>query len=269
VRPIYRLNTELNGGANPGEATDDERKRGLDGRFFIFAGLNKRALNGFGEFPTQWAIDWSLFFDIDGSGQKGGKHRAQPSYKIDTALANPLAFLPEFSKVRNEGGELTLADLQPPPLPGAVQNLAVRNLLRGRQRAMPSGQAVAAYMSLKPIPDRDLRIGKAILEEWETAPSITTIDPSFAGNAPLWYYVLAEAQYEWTKKASTTPGSKGDFEPLTMGPVGGRIIAETLIGLIQGDPHSYLNLHPNWVPEIGGKDLTVGKLIDFALNGRR
>jgi hypothetical protein len=267
VRPIYRLNTELDGGADPLQATDEERERGLDGRFFLFAGLNKRALNGFGEFPTPWAIDWNLFFDIDGSGRKGGKERAQPSYKIDTSLANPLAFLPEFSQVRNEGGALALSDMQPAALPGEVQNLAVRNLLRGRQRAMPSGQAVAAYMGLQPIPDRHLRICKAVIEEWETAPSITTIDPSFAGNAPLWYYVLAEAQYEWVKKAMA-PNSMGDAEPLTLGPVGGRIVAETLIGLIEGDPHSYLSQHPNWVPEIGGRDLTIGKLVDFALTGR-
>jgi hypothetical protein len=122
-------------------------------------------------------------------------------------------------------------------------------------------------MGLQPIPDRHLRICKAVIEEWETAPSITTIDPSFAGNAPLWYYVLAEAQYEWVKKAMA-PNSMGDAEPLTLGPVGGRIVAETLIGLIEGDPHSYLSQHPNWVPEIGGRDLTIGKLVDFALTGR-
>ncbi len=97
VRPIYRLNQELKGGDKPDHATDDERRRGLEGRFFVFAGVNQRALNGFGEFPGQWAIDWSLFFDIDGSGSYGGKARAQPAYKIDTSLVNPLGFLPEFS----------------------------------------------------------------------------------------------------------------------------------------------------------------------------
>src|SRR5262249_39057716 len=98
VRPIYRLNTELGGGDDPNKATDDEVKRGLAGRFFIFAGVQARGLNGFDAFPEQWAIDWRLFFDIDGSIKQVGKKRVQPAYKIDTSLVNPLGFLPEFSK---------------------------------------------------------------------------------------------------------------------------------------------------------------------------
>ena len=68
VRPVYRLNTQLHGGDDPNNATPDEEARGLAGRFFIFAGVQARGLNGFDAFPEQWAIDWSLFFDIDGQG---------------------------------------------------------------------------------------------------------------------------------------------------------------------------------------------------------
>ena len=268
VRPIYRLNTRLMGGDDPNHATADEKSRGLEGRLFIFAGVNKRALNGFGEFPDQWAIDWSLYFDIDGSGAKGGKHRAQPAYKIDTSLVNPLGFLPEFSTVVPFMPPLTVGQLQPKPVDGDNEpaNLAVRNLLRGLSMQMPSGQAVARAMGLKVIEDRDLRVGKAIVEEWPSAKPITAIHPSFAGNAPLWYYVLAEAQHEWFQRASKT-GGRGDAEPVTLGPVGGRIVAETLIGLVYGDGHSYLIQDPNWVPLIGGRGLTMGKLIQYALSG--
>src|SRR5207248_1314105 len=45
VRPIYRLNTRLTGGADPNQATKDEIRRGLAGRFFIFAGVQNRGLN--------------------------------------------------------------------------------------------------------------------------------------------------------------------------------------------------------------------------------
>jgi len=55
----------------------------------------------------------------------------------------------------------------------------------------------------------------------------------FEGNAPLWFYVLAEAQHEWGQRAKQK-GSKRDEEPLTLGAVGGRIVAETLIGLLWG-----------------------------------
>ena len=268
VRPIYRLNTKLHGGDNPTSATPDEIARGLQGRFFVFAGVAQRALNGFGQFPTEWAIDWSLFFDIDGSGSKGGKERAQPAYKLDTSLVNPLGFLPEFSHVVPLVPPLTIPQLQATPKDPVNDpaNLAARNLLRGLSLQLPSGQTVARAMGETVIADKDLKVGKAIVDEHKTAPTIVSIDPSFKGNSPLWYYILAEAQHHWFKRASK-PLGKGDEEPVTLGPVGGRIVAETLIGLVWGDGHSYLQQDPNWIPTIGGRDTTMGKLIKYALTG--
>jgi Animal haem peroxidase len=268
VRPIYRLNTKLKGGDDPNVATPDEKARGLEGRFFVFAGVNRRALNGFGEFPSEWAIDWSLFFDTDGSGAKGGKQRSQPAYKIDTSLVNPLGFLPEFSNVVPLVPPLTIEQLQAKPRDpiNDPANLAARNLLRGLSMQLPSGQAVARAMGLPVIPDKDLKISKAVVDDMKAAPSIVDVDPSFKHNAPLWFYVLAEALHYWFKRANK-PGSKGDEEPVTLGPVGGRIVAETLIGLVWGDGHSYLQQDPNWIPTIGGRDTTMGTLIKYALTG--
>ena len=45
-------------------------------------------------------------------------------------------------------------------------------------------------------------------------------------STPLWYYVLKEAELV--------------ADGLHLGPVGGRIVAEVLIGLLQTDPNSYL-----------------------------
>lgn len=265
VRPIYRLNTELSGGADPDHATQDEINRGLAGRFFIFAGVQKRGLNGFDEFPQQWAIDWSLYFDIRYSIENGGIKRVQPSYKIDTSLVNPLGFLPEFSKPPlPPTPDPTVAQMQSIPVDMAKNpsNLAQRNLLRGMSMQLPSGQAVARAMGLDPIADDNLRVGKAVVADWPTNPKIAEIDPSFAGNAPLWYYVLAEAQYEWFQRA-TEFGGVGDAEPVRLGAVGGRIVAETLIGLLWFDGHSYLRQAPNWHP-FGIH--TMGDLIDIALS---
>lgn len=270
VRPIYRLNTVLKGGDDPIKATKDETERGLAGRFFIFAGVNQRALNGFGEFPRQWAIDWRLFFDIDGSGTMGGAKRAQPSYKIDTSLVNPLGFLPEFSNTVTFKAPLDMAQLQAKAVDpvGDPANLAVRNLLRGRSMLMPSGQAVARMMGELVIADNDLKVGKAIVSEWKSAKRLIDIHVSFKDNAPLWYYVLAEAQHVWFQRASE-PKSLGAAEPVTLGPVGGRIVAETIIGLVQGDGHSFLVQDPNWVPMIGGLKLTMGQLVKYALTGKQ
>ena len=266
VRPIYRLNTQLHGGDNPLMATPDEIDRGLQGRFFIFAGVQSRGLNGFGAFPKPWAIDWSLFFDIDGSGEKGGARRVQPAYKIDTSLVNPLGFLPEFSTVAPASPPLTVEQLQAKPVDAAHNpaNLATRNLLRGMSMELPSGQAVADAMGVPRVPDEQLFVGKAITDELAKSPKLVDIDPSFAGNAPLWYYVLAEAQYEWLLRA-TGPGGKGNAEPVRLGAVGRRIVAETLIGMLAADGRSYLRQNPNWQPAAGGQPIrTMGSLLKFA-----
>jgi Animal haem peroxidase len=266
IRPIYRLNTQLAGGDDPSKSTPDEEKRGLTGRFFIFAGVQNRGLNGFGEFPEQWAIDWSLFFDIKGSINKAGKERVQPAYKIDTSLVNPLGFLPEFSRPPiTPHPPMTVEQLQSVPKDpkGDPASLAERNLLRGMAMGLPSGQSVALAMGLTPIDDKDLRIGKAVVADWDENKSLADFNSSFAENAPLWFYVLAEALFEWIQRAKAK-GSKGDEEPLRLGAVGARIVAETLIGLTWGDGHSYLRQAPNWMPEHGIRDM--GGLIGFALS---
>ena len=264
VRPIYRLNTRLNGGDDPLKATPDEIARGLAGRFFIFAGVQQRGLNGFDEFPKQWAIDWSLYFNIKGSIKNVGKQRVQPAYKIDTSLVDPLGFLPEFSQpARPPNPPLTVEQLHSVPLDPVNNpaNLAQRNLLRGLRMGLPSGQDVARSMGIEPIRDRVLRVGKAVVEDWDSNPTLASIHDSFIGRAPLWYYVLAEAQYEWIQRA-TGRGGKGDEEPLRLGTIGGRIVAETLLGLLWGDGHSYLRQAPNWTP---ATIRSMGDLIDFAL----
>ena len=56
----------------------------------------------------------------------------------------------------------------------------------------------------------------------------------------LWFYILKEAE---TVGDGTRAGR-------TLGPVGGRIVAEVLVGLLQKDPNSYLYLQPNWKPQL-------------------
>ena len=261
VRPVYRLNTRLNGGDNPDRATPDEERRGIAGRLFIFAGVHERGLNGFDEFPDRWAIDWSLFFDIDGSIRRLGNKRLQPAYKIDTSLVNPLGFLPEFSESSLSEPPLTIAKLQAKPIDPLSDpaNLAQRNLFRGRSMGLPSGQDVAHAMGIEPIADENLRVGKAVVEDWDKCPPLVSIDGSFKAKAPLWFYILAEAHFEWIQRAKEGADNEA---PMILGTVGGRLIAETLIGLLLGDGHSYLRQRPNWDP---GQIQSMGDLIKFTL----
>ncbi len=267
VRPIYRLNTKLTGG-NIHDATDpNEQKRGLDGRQFIFAGLKQRGLNGFDEFPKEWGIDWNLFFDLNGDKEsRVNKNRTQPAYKIDTSLVNPMAFLPEFSIINTHRGvELNdITQLQPPPQPGKFPNLAERNLFRGMAMGLPSGQDVALAMSMTPLVESQLKVGKATdAEEYNKLPTISQIDPSFTGKAPLWYYILAEAQNDWFEK-----GGQSDT-PAQLGKMGSRIVVETLVGLMLSDGHSVLRQAPAWKPKIsnsGTGQFGMAEFIKYALD---
>ena len=264
VRPIYRLSPELI------QPVGDEDPS-IHGRKFIFAADHLKGLNGFGPFPSSWAIDWSLFFELNGKHLDPtnlGPSRVQPSYKIDTSLVNPLKFLPEFSVAKaGHPGDLDEKDGNPVQKRHDHSNLAARNLLRGAMLGLPSGQDVARYMDVEVIPDAELRVGKAIVDELGTpGNSIVDVSERFAGNAPLWYYILAEAQRGWTKAAQASGGddTARNAIPVRLGPVGGRIVAEVLIGLIIGDHASMLWQAPNWQPTLKHGQFTMPDLIEFA-----
>jgi Animal haem peroxidase len=265
VRPIYRLNTKLKGGNNPDTTKPPEIERGIDGRQFIFAGLKERGLNGFDAFPQEWGIDWNLFFDLTGDKEsRVTQNRTQPAYKIDTSLVNPLAFLPEFSEVNAEQPQpplTSVGQLQPPPRGKEVPNLALRNLLRGMSMGLPSGQDISRAMGREPLLGDQLRVGKATTqEEFDELPILRDIHPAFEGKAPLWYYILAESQYEWR-----VHGGRSNT-PVKLGAVGSRIVVETLVGLLLNDGHSMLRQAPAWKPEIGKKmGFDVSDLIKYSL----
>jgi len=254
VRPIYRLSFA--------DLTVSVDITNLGGRKPVFAPNPNDGLNGFQEFDAKNGIDWRLFFDTPDhpiTPLTKNKSRVQPAYKIDTSLVNPLGFLPEFSRPGSND-----------PI-GAINSnsLAFRNLKRGVTLQLPSGQAVARFMGLTPLPDEKLRVGKANVDGLEGNPTIADIDPSFAGKAPLWFYVLAEAFNEWKNLADseTTDDGKNSRHTI-LGPVGGRIVGEVLIGLILNDNDSFLAMDPTWTPMFGDPDaveifdrFTVGNLV--------
>jgi hypothetical protein len=226
VRPIYRLNQTIP-------------------RLTIFSKDPNQSLNGFREFPSNWAIDWDLFFNpTDNPNQDQNERRTQKAYKIDTSLVNPLGSLVESGQVK-----------------GKIPSLALLNLLRGLSFGLPSGQSVAHKMGIEVIPDSKLRVGKAneagLKPDPKTGeiknPLLTDLSPEFIGNAPLWYYILAEAQQQFVDNGT----------PIHLGEVGGRIVAEVFIGLMLGDSHSFLSQCARWTPltELGGKNFKMRDLL--------
>lgn len=269
VRPIYRLNVDL----GVKESLKEEDPHTTFGRQLIFASEGAAGLNGFREFDNRWSIDWSLFFELEGTLDPAntttkGARRIQPSYKIDTSMVNPLDFLPEFCQKKPDTDDLLLKDGTPvaetdpfthmPDIP----NLAHRNLLRGRSLGLPSGQTVARAMGLTPLKDSEILIGKAIVDDTfgtvsgdpPANQSIVEFGQSFVKNAPLWVYILAEAQNQWATEAekrlkeNNSDRDAANAIKVHLGPVGGRIVAETFVGLMLADSYSYLSQDPTWQP---------------------
>ena len=124
----------------------------------------------------------------------------QKSRRIDARLNRALSSIPAGSD----------------PAHGA--SLAALNLLRGWRLGLPSGQAVARAVGAVPLSTADLGLSEDVA----------------GSEAPLWYYVLKEAEL-------SAAGAH-------LGPVGGRIVAETLVGLAKADPGCFINVDPSWSP---------------------
>jgi hypothetical protein len=226
VRPGYRLNDDT-------------------GPFPIvpFAGdPHGTSLAGFDQFPGTWAIDWARFLNLEprpfgdenDPANPGNPQRTQLAYRIDTSLVNPLDSLPR--QVASD-----------PP-----RNLAIRNLLRGWRMRLPTGQDVARAMGIPVRPDSEILIGKFTGVPGDIKGDIVTVaGAEFKGKCPLWTYVLAETE-EVSVTLETTDGDQR-ISTRRLGPVGGRIVAETFAGILAGDSSSFLNLNPLWTPSLAVK----------------
>jgi hypothetical protein len=114
------------------------------------------------------------------------------------------------------------------------RSLAARDLQRGAALGLPSGEGVARAVGVEPLSAEECGLGS----DWRA-------------ETPLWYYVLKEAEVR----------AGGEH----LGPAGGRIVAEVLLGLLDADPGSYRNTEPGWRPtlpsaepgEFGMADLVV------------
>ncbi|WFU73968.1 heme peroxidase family protein [Bradyrhizobium sp. CB2312] len=217
---------------------------------------DKNALTGFRAMGPGRAIDWGRFIDIDtrpfgdenDESNPDNKRRLQFAYRIDTSLVDPLRKLP-------------------PEVASNPASLALRNLERGWRLGLPSGQAVARAMNLTPLTDDQIIIGKAVdhPEAGDPQTKIATIaNGVFAGNCPLWTYILAEARQFQTAVTIPVTGGPGTVNTPQLGPVGGRIVAEVFLGLMFGDSSSVLSLDPQWAP-VTGSGFALKDLVAYAL----
>ena len=156
-----------------------------------------------------------------------GDGNMRPNKVIDAKISTPLFNLPLGA----------IPALTPPAAPPT--SLPQRNLLRHVTWQLPSGQSIARHMRVPALSKEDLKELKDFGEN---------LDES----TPLWYYVLKEAQV-----------MEGG---LHLGPVGGRIVGEVIIGLLQLDQDSYLSDDPRWrptLPQRNGRVTGDFRMIDF------
>jgi hypothetical protein len=120
-------------------------------------------------------------------------------------------------------------------------SLAVRDLQRGSALGLPSGEAIARVMGVEPLPAQQTGLREL---GWES-------------ETPLWYYILKEAD-------SDSGGER-------LGPVGGRIVAEGLLGIIDADPESYRSVDRDWRPSLPrhGQVFGLGDFLEFAESIRK
>jgi Animal haem peroxidase len=97
-------------------------------------------------------------------------------------------------------------------------SLAVRDLQRGQGVGLPSGEAVARHLDISPLSRDEVGLRAA----------------GWTAETPLWYYILREA-------AILGSGDR-------LGPVGGRIVAEVIITLLDRDPGSVRFAGSSWEP---------------------
>ena len=205
-------------------------------------------LNGHRELPARLKIQWSKFFNAADSPPLG----------------------PCGSSTLRWPARCSRCPQRRCPTPTLSVCSSQRNLRRGRKMGLPSGQQVARLMGVTPLTNAQLsqnhRInvrspspatgGASSGEYDEENQSLKEIfaDTGWGGEAPLWFYILKEAEIVGKGRA--------------LGPVGGRIVAEVLVGLLQKDPNSYLYLNAGWKPAPpiapASGQFTMADLLKFA-----
>jgi hypothetical protein len=175
---------------------------------------NPQDLRGFRPVPASLQVDWAFFFGPTGQAGK----------KIDTLISTTLLQLP--------------TGVVPKDVADRHRSLATRNLQRGCDMRLPSGQTLALHLGVAPLSEAEI---------WTTKGQMVG-----SGPAPLWFYCLREAEVR-------TGGARLDG-------VGAAIVARTFVAIMLKDKASYMVQEPGFAPSLG-KDgrFTMTDLVNYTL----
>lgn len=166
-----------------------------------------KILNSDHQLSAAYVLDWPRFV---GLGQT-----ANLAQKINTTVSQALFGLPPQ----------TIGPYRENPGPPTEAGLPVRSLLRGSRVGLPSGQEACALAGAPLINVDASHRHHAVLKKCELLDRL-----------PLWYYILHEAEVAGIDD-SLPPSSRQ--AGCRLGPLGSRIVAEVLLGLLRVDEDTY------------------------------
>ena len=185
-----------------------------------------------------------------------GHAMARPSYVLNHARTGPI---PLFDRTAGHRGSQDLRGGRPLTSHWSLQ--WDRFFGSGAQRARRINTEVCRPLLELPTGDKTRSVVELdLLRGWKMGlPSGESVARALSekplqsdGDTPLFLYILREA--------AATGGER-------LGPVGGRIVGETLLGLLDGDPSSYRNVDPSWSPSREGlfnhDDITFLDIVRF------
>jgi hypothetical protein len=160
--------------------------------------------------PADKVVDWDRFTRSWGAN-------ANFAENIDPLISEDMFSLP--------------AAAMPVPFKTAPPPLPEMTLIRGSRIGLPSGQEACRAAGMTPL--ARAQIGFADEDnEFLRARGLNE-------RTPLWYYILREAELLGVRRFR---GGE------CLGPLGGRIVAEVLLGVLNADPDHYSNVEPKWRP---------------------
>ena len=182
---------------------------------FAFSGLSG---DFFGDprLPSNWIADFRRLYDFDEANRNDltvPAAKFNRAMRIDTRVAAALQTLPGFTD---------------------EDNLATRNLIRGRMVTLATGQQMANFLRNKGV--NLTRLTKARLRDGTDGVDLDELTQpqreALLKNTPLWFYILREAEFNGGR----------------LNGVGARIVAETFHRAMQGSQESIVN-DDTWRPD--------------------
>jgi hypothetical protein len=213
---------------------DGPRYYSLDGEPYIpFEFADAAFRYGHSQIRHRYRINESsaevpMFPDLMGFGH------VPPERAVDWWLLFDLPGRPPAQRAKRMDGRLPASLINlPAQITGdvddeAYHSLAARDLQRGQAIGLPSGEAIARHIGAELLDPADIGLA----------------GHGWRGETPLWFYILREADI------------LGDGDRL--GPVGGRIVGEVLVGMLEADPEGFLGVDPKWKPTLPAAEGSYG-----------